>query len=278
MQPQIVTFTLDLLLAQNVPIDQVCIVYLPSNPRYAQAAQRLASEFPGDRYAGRSCHLRKVPVKIASPPPGDPVGEVSTPGEVDAAWRTINDLLAELKAQEQHLHLSLSGGRRMLSLLAFSVAMLHFTPNDHAWHIYTPPEISQQAQEESWMHLQPDSGIRLVEVPLVPWGAYFPGMRDLLGLSPSQARDLQLNWLDRAEERRCQQVWDSLTGRQKEVLHALSQGQSRPQIAETLGVAISTIDTHKKDITQKCRQVWDLEQLDMRVLYQRFRVFLAHKR
>lgn len=270
-QPQIVTFTLDLLLERAEPVDQVVVVYMASNPRYRQAFQTVSGEFAGDRYGGQECRLRGLPVKIGD----SAIAEAHSPAEVDAVWQTFNRLFADLKAQNQHLHLSMTGGRRILALLAFSVAMLHFTPTDRAWHLFTPPEVTEQARDGALMHAGPNSGLSLIEVPLVPWGAYFPGVRRLLGLSPQEARAAHLGWLDDTELANCRKVWDGLTQRQREVLRALAEGQKRNQVAGLLSIDITTVDSHKTEILRRCRKAWSTdERLDIIFLQKRFGPFL----
>ena len=66
-QPQVVTFALDLLLAQGVAVDEVVVIHLAA-PRYRQAYRRLAEAFPGDRYGDRAIHLRGVPICARSAP------------------------------------------------------------------------------------------------------------------------------------------------------------------------------------------------------------------
>src|SRR6266571_2485307 len=49
-QPQIVTFTLDLLLRRGISIYEVIIVHPASSPSIQQSLARLNAEFVGDRY------------------------------------------------------------------------------------------------------------------------------------------------------------------------------------------------------------------------------------
>jgi len=72
-QPQIVTFTLDLLLAQGETIDQVVIVYPASGLRYRESYRRLAGEFAGDLYVTNpaicvvsQCNLETTPWPISA--------------------------------------------------------------------------------------------------------------------------------------------------------------------------------------------------------------------
>lgn len=44
---------------------------------------------------------------------------------------------------------------------------------------------------------------------------------------------------------------DPLTGREREVLQLIAEGQTSREIAETLHVSVSTVDTHRKNIMDK---------------------------
>jgi CRISPR-associated protein Csx14 len=253
-QPQIITFTLDLLLAREEHIDQVVVVFPSTNERYSQAYRKLAAEFPGDIYTfGKCpCHFRAVPIRIGELP----VEDAFTPRQVAAVHETLYRLLRELKAQGQQIHLSLSGGRRIMSLLALEAAMQYFTPTDQIWHIFTPELVSNNVRDGSIMHLPTESGVQLISVPFVPWAAYFPGLAPLLGSSPRQMREATLGWLDDADRRRCTLVWQALTPRRRDTLRAFAQGMSRAQVAKVLCIAISTVDSHRQAIIDTCEDVW----------------------
>jgi CRISPR-associated protein Csx14 len=271
-QPQVVTFTLDLLLARGEAIDQVVIVYPDSNPRYQNAYSRLAQEFAGDRYKNEPCHLRSVTIKIA----GSSLEDIRRPAEVEAVRRTFHDLLATLKDDDNIIHLSLTGGRRIMSLIALSAAMQYLTPVDQIWHIFTPPEFIEEARDGKIMHAPVEVGIRLISVPFVPWVAYFPGLGSLLSRSTQQLREADLGWLSNEERDLCQKVWRQLTQRQRDVLRAFALGLTRQQAAAQLTVEVSTIDTHRDAILVLCRQLWDSYEgrFDMYFLRDRFGPFL----
>lgn len=272
-QPQIVTFTLDLLIERGEQIDQVVIVYLASDMRCRDAYRQLAVEFTGDRYRGRvPCHLRSAPVRMQDHLLSDAV----TPSETDAVWKTFYQLFTDLKNQGQRIHLSVSGGRRMMALLAFSVGMLLFDSADRIWHIHTPDHIVKQVYDGAMLHVPPNSGVVMIEVPLVPWGAYFPGVRTLLGRSPQEVRSAHLGWLDETERSRCRRVWQEITPRQQDALRALVCTTSRIQAADQLSIAITTLDSHKTEIIRACRLAWDTEvKLDIHFLRRKFEPFLA---
>lgn len=271
-QPQVVTFTLDLLLARGEKIDQVVILYPSSNPRYHEAYLRLAQEFAGDRYLNQPCHLRNVTVNLG----GAALEDVRSPGEVEAVRRTLHELLAQLKDAEHTLHLSLTGGRRIMALIALSAAMQYLTPVDHIWHIHTPADLIEEARDGALMHAPREAGVHLVSVPFVPWVAYFPGLAPLLARSQQELREADLGWLDEPERERCRQVWEGLTKRRKEVLRAFALGLARQQVAAKLTIETSTVDTHRDAILKVCRQVWDSyeEEFNIYFLRERFGPYL----
>ncbi len=268
-QPQIVTLTLDLLLERGERIDQVVVVYLAGNPRYQQAFRRLGGEFPGDRYAGRSIHLRGAAVRRGSELPA----EARTALEVEAVRVTFFDLLADLKRQGRRVHLSLSGGRRILALAAMGAAIQHLTPADSIWHVFTPPDVTETLRQTEAMHLPPNSGASLIQVPFVPWAAYFPALRPLLEQPSDQTA--RAAWLAPDERALCQAAWEKLTPRQQAVLAQIAMGRTRQQAADQLRVAPSTIDSHIKAIHAVCRAAWpEGAHIDSAFLRARFGPFL----
>lgn len=271
-QPQVVTFTLDRLLARGEKIDQVVVIYPTSNARYHKAYLRLAGEFAGDRYNNQPCHLRSISIQLN----GAALDDIREAGEVEAARKTFHELFGKLKDENHIIHLSLSGGRRVMALVALSAAMQYLTPADHIWHIYTPGDFIEEARDGALMHAPPQVGIQLVSVPFVPWVAYFPGLAPLLARSSQELREADLGWLDNAEREHCHQVWEQLTTRRREVLRAFALGLTRQQAAARLVIEPSTIDTHRDAILDLCRQVWVTYEgkFDIYFLRERFGPYL----
>ena len=269
-QPQVVTLMLDMLLEQDALIRDVIPIYLPGeDSRSQQGLQKLTREFPGDFYRGRSIHLRPHPVRTDKRSVDDVRDEV----DADAVWRTLHTLLGTLKEQGRRIHLCVSGGRRVMGMLACSVAALHFTHHDRIWHIYTSAEFRERANEGAAMHAGPGDDVRLIQVPLMPWGAYFPGVRQLLSASPAEVIASQSKALDRLDQQRCETVLERLTDRQREVLWALADGATPQDVAEALVIEIKTVDSHKTVILAECRVAWDMpegERLDYRFVREKF--------
>jgi CRISPR-associated protein Csx14 len=273
-QPQVVTFALDLLLVRGELVDEVAVVHL-GRERYLRALRRLGEAFPGDRYAGRRCHLRPVPIYA-----GERLGilqDIRTERDVAAVWRTIHELIRQLKEDRAHVHLLLAGGRRMMAMLAVSTAMLQLEPGDFIWHLYTPDEVQQRARDGAILHA-PDAGIELLQVPVAMLGSYFPAIRALMTVSPEDVLTAQTRWLSQDERGRCLSVWRRLTLRQQDVLRAFAQGMGREEVAALLSVSIRTVDSHKSRILDECRVIWELpesERLDYHFIYRHFEPCLS---
>jgi CRISPR-associated protein Csx14 len=273
-QPQVVTFALDALLAQGEEISEVYLVHLTLNdPRTRQAVSRLQQEFVDDRYAGRRCRLRRIPILAG----GAPLADIRSESDAEATWQTMRTLIAELKAEGRRLHLCLSGGRRMMALLTMSAAALLCDHQDRIWHMHTPEETLQRVKGGAMMHVTPADGVQLIQTPIVPWGAYFPALRTLAQTS-MQAASAQLRQFTAATDPACQQVYDRLSSRQQEVLRAFTAGLRPDEVAASLHITLSTVNTHKTAILAECRLAWGLAEdaaLDYRFLRERFASFVA---
>ncbi len=269
-QPQIVTFALDGLLAQGSPIQEVIIVHpAATDHRLRAALDRLAAEFANQRYAGHPCRFRTVTLVG----PDGPLDDLPDEGSAEDALNTIHTLIRDLKQQRCRIHACISGGLRIMALLTISAAMLHFDHQDRLWHVYTPQSLRERADEGATMHLEPAAGVRLIEVPLAPWGAYFPALRDLASANAGELRQAQVQHMDSQHRDRCRQVLDHLTRRQRETLRAFADGLHPDEVAERLSISIKTVDSHKSAILEECRIAWGLDdhkRLDYQTLHRFF--------
>ena len=171
-QPQIVTFTLDLLLQRGFPISEVIVLHPRASApsRLYRALLRLNVEFSNGQYpqAARAIHFHSQVLEMD----GQPIEDITDDAHADGTLDTIHRLLNELKQQGYRIHLSVSGGRRLMALLAISVAALYFDRHDSIWHLSTPESIREQADEGRLMHVPPDAGTRLIQGPFLSLGAY----------------------------------------------------------------------------------------------------------
>lgn len=272
-QPQVVSLTLDLLLRQAFPINEVIVLHpAPTDPRVQHTLHCLRAEFARQRYTcdGRTidCHLRLHALSHDD----EPLPDVTDTRGAHATRETIHRLMGQLKQQQRHIHLSASGGRRVISLMAISAALLRFDSFDHIWHIYTPPEIRAQVNEGAKMHVPPEAGVRLIEVPFVPWGEYFPHLSQMTG-SAQATQHAQTALLDSQDRAKCAEVFQTATKAQQNVLRQFSAGLTPPKVAERLGISTRTVYSHTKDLLGLAHNAWYLppeERIDYRFLAQKF--------
>jgi CRISPR-associated protein Csx14 len=271
-QPQIVTFALDALLTR-VAINEVIILHpVAHHHRIQTALGRLKAEFADGQYAGCPCRLRIIPLGSST---NDQWEEMSDDASVEAALKTILALFSELKADRHSIHACISGGRRLMALLVLSASMLHFDHRDALWHVSTPAATRERADEGALMHAAPEDGVRLVRVPLAPWGAYFSVLRDA---TVESLQRLYLQQMDSQQRDRCAQVMGQLTQRQRAVLRAFAEGLTPQQIADQLVITLAAVDAHKLVIFRRCRIAWGYppgHHLNYHFLREQFREYLA---
>jgi len=274
-QAQVVTFALDALLVQGEEIEQVMVLHLsPEDERVQRALIQLGREFANDFYAhaNRPCRFRHVVIRDGA----RPLLDIRHEADAVATWQVVHELLTTLKSQGWRVHLCLAGGRRMIGLLAMSAAMLIFDHYDQVWHMYTPSEFLARARDGAIMHARPEDGVRLIQVPLAPWGTYLPGLRALARGTPEQVIGAQIRRLDRSDRACCREVVTRLTARQLEVLRAFAAGKTPQEVAEALCITLKTVDTHKTVILGECRNAWDVPEgrwLDYHFLRDKFGLF-----
>lgn len=253
-QAQVVTFALDALLSAGYPVSRLLVLHMaPHEPRVRRALSQLTAEFAGDRYIGQPLQFRHMPVLASGQPliAGRPLVAIANEQEAVGAWAFGRDLLAGLKHEGAQVHLCLAGGPRILALTLISAAALYCDHQDRLWHLYTPPNFLVQARDGAILHAPADAGVTLVPVPLVPWGAYLPGLRALVapGTAPALAP---------ADAAACNAVWLRLTARQRDVVRVLAHGMLPQEAADALGISLKTLDTHKTQILAECRIAWKL--------------------
>jgi DNA-binding NarL/FixJ family response regulator len=82
-----------------------------------------------------------------------------------------------------------------------------------------------------------------------------PAMRALLSgksyFSPAIAKTLVEDYVRYLRQRGLQDSYDLLTDREREVLQLLAEGRSNKDVANLLGLSVTTIETHRTNLMQK---------------------------
>jgi CRISPR-associated protein Csx14 len=268
-QPQIVTFTLDLLLQRNIPISEVHIVH-PATGRISRAVQLLNNEFLGDRYRnnGQDISFRSHVLRHE----GQPLEDLNDEARADDVLNIMHELIRSFKERHCVVHFSITGGRRLMSILSMSAAILSLDLDDHMWHIYTPDLVRERARDGAILHVAPEEGVHLIEVPLTRLSE---DVRAKLS-SDASAREIiraQEELVEAEERARCELIVSQLTRRRLEVLMAFAEGLHPAEVAERLSISMPTVSTHTTVLLSLCRDAWptrERERLDYRFLQLKF--------
>lgn len=278
-QPQVVTLALDALLDRGYPIGELIVVHLSTqNPRYEAALARLSADFASGTYRNRPLRYRPYPVRLG----GAPMSDIHSEAATDAVLNTFHQLLQQLKQQGIPVHLCISGGRRMLGVLALAAALIYFDYGDRIWHLYSTDEVRAQTHEGATLHLPSGTqGVQLLPVPVRPWGYLFSALHMPPGTDARTTMAAQGAAIDDVEQLRCQQVYARLTSRRRDVLRAFAEGLTPQQVANKLAIELSTVSSHQTVIYQECQAAWDLlptKKVDYRWVRDAFARFFADGR
>ncbi|GJM40641.1 MAG: histidine kinase [Ardenticatenaceae bacterium] len=269
-QPQVVSLAIDALLDRGVRLETVLLIHLDMTaPRMETAVQKIITSLAAPRY--KDISLKFQPIKTSA----GPLADIRDEADAHAAWEAISQLLIQLKNKQHILHVCISGGRQMLGFMTMSAAMLHFGHEDTLWHSYTPDAWLPSTRDGGLMHLPPDAGFQLIEVPMMPWGSYFPALRQLTRpvTNGSDVLAAPRQVLDELEYSRRTAVFQRLTPRQKDVLNALASGLSPREVADELVISLKTVNSHKTIILAECRNAWGMQEsawLDYRFIAEKF--------
>lgn len=256
-QPQVVTLALDTLLAQGEQIDETVVVYLSGQTeRVPQAIRALNREFSNNSYAGRPMRYSALRIRYN----GSIVEDIQSDLEADAVFDTFHNLLPSYKQQEKRIHLCITGGRRLLGMLALSAAQLYFTKTDRVWHLYSSDHIRELSNRGSYLHIDAPNEIQLIQVPLQTWGHMLPWLRGDQSITAKELRSNSQQQIDQAEYKRCREVITRLRPRELDVLREFANGLDPQGVADKLNIVISTVHKHKKTILGECVNAWSLPE------------------
>ena len=277
-QPQVVTFTLDLLLQRGIPISEVVVVYPASYTRLQHSIACLNAEFPDDHYkpTGHLLHFRHHILTQYMTPIDDIIDEQTATGALNA----MDELIRDLKHSGRTIHFSITGGRRLIGFLSFSAALLNFESTDCLWHIHTPEDVRQRVRDGAIMHVSPEDGVRLIEIPFARLAQ--PILTRILSPDPTNTRTIMDTQAARdayEQRQRCRNVAERITPAQRRVLWAIAGGQHPQDVATSLGRSIDTISSHINVLLRECRNTWNIPErtrLDYRFLQMIFTDYVTN--
>ena len=118
-EPQVITYTLDILIAEH-PIDEVIIIHT-DHPAINRNIDILCEEF--DR-TYPNVVLRPIPIINSY----GRVKDFLTQEDLRGLLRTLYIEIRRVRQANRRVHMCISGGRKVMAVVAMSVAQLLFGP------------------------------------------------------------------------------------------------------------------------------------------------------
>jgi CRISPR-associated protein Csx14 len=132
-KPQVVTTAVDLLLRDGCSLREVVVVHHShENSPVNAGLERLRAEFTGFP-AYQLIHFMLYCISG----PAVPLADIESEADAEAAFRGLYRLLLEVKRAEptRPIHLSITGGRKVLAVYGMATAQLLFDDEDRLWYV-----------------------------------------------------------------------------------------------------------------------------------------------
>jgi CRISPR-associated protein Csx14 len=246
MEPQVVTIALDRLLAEGHPIAEVVVVGT-ANPLVRAAWETLAAEFQAGTYPGLI--FRWAPVVTDE----GPVEDFRNPGHLRALLGTLYREVRQARGKGRTVHLLVSGGRKVMGIMAMVVAQLLFGTEDRVWHLITE---GWQPGGARRLHLEPREQSWLVPVPVLRWSEAATLVSTVAELDDPEE---VVAWYERltlqAKEREKEyflRYW--LSPAERAVVRLACQGLDNKAIARALHKSRQTVANQLRGVYEKLRE------------------------
>lgn len=253
VEPQVVTLTLDALREQGFPIVCVCVLHPNErNPSIANAIQRLRKEQNFYRNLGANLRWLFIPIREGDHYPED----FATERDVALLLRVIYKTVKDLKRRGYRIHLSIAGGRKVMTAMGMVVAQLLLDEHDHVWHLLSEGPLLQSKT----MHAQRSDKVALVPVPVLRWSLLPSTVQDiLLWDDPYRAIERQRQLQQHQRWQLLNSFWQKLTPAEREVVRALVQHGGKAEVlAKRLNRSPKTVRNQLQSVYEKYRDHFDL--------------------
>jgi len=255
-EPQVVTLTLDLLLARDRTLGGVVVVHTAATQELISAALRALAQEWGIHPAYAALSFQRAEIVND----GGPVADIDTEAGAAATFRTLYGAMVQAKRQNRRVHLSISGGRKTMSVYGMAVAQLLFDRRDCLWHLLSAGALLTERR----LHAGPGDDVRLVPVPVLRWSAFSPALPDIIRQDdPFEALRRQEEIQEQAgRHRQAFFVEQVLSAAERQAVALLvREGWSDAQIGAHLCKSERTIAHQLSAAYDKARDYFGVEQM-----------------
>lgn len=253
VEPQVVTLTLDALLARGFGVTRAWVLH-PNrrHPAIDAALKRLEAERAFYARHQPPVRLFFVAIRDGSHYPDDFV----TGQDVGLLLRVLYRTVADLKRKGCRVHLSIAGGRKVMTAMGMVVAQLLLDERDFVWHLLSEGALLQSKS----MHAKNPNEVVLVPVPVLRWSLMPSTIQELLVWDdPYRAIERQKELHQRQRWQVLNAFWQKLTPAEREVVKALvKHGEKAAALAKRLNRSARTIGNQLQSVYNKYREHFDL--------------------
>ena len=163
-------------------------------------------------------------------PTYEPIQDVETEENSQAAFRTIFRVVKRYKEQRAIIHFNLAGGRKSMAVFVMSTAQMLFAPGDKLWHLMSGAAFMNSGA----MHDDGQSS-RLVPIPYVSVTSLHPALGMLIASNdPYDILQAQENYLHLMDLQRKEKFLRTLDFDEYQILVGVAQGLNNAEIGSRL--------------------------------------------
>jgi CRISPR-associated protein Csx14 len=272
-EPQVITLALDCLRARGHRITRVIVVHTaPTQDPIRTAFAKLKAELPSYKSATPPVTFRFVPIERED---GTRSADIATEADAGAVFRTLYREVLQAKRAGHRVHLSVAGGRKVMSVYGMAVAQMLFDDGDCLWHVLSEGKLLTDKR----MHAEADDDIVLIPVPVLRWGSVSPALILSKTDDPMQAFQVQQALRDaEATQRKREFLEQVLTEAERDVLKLLVREQlPNKRLAARLRRTQGTVANQLTDIYTKFRAHFNTPDADRAVLIAAFAPLLLRE-
>jgi CRISPR-associated Csx14 family protein len=272
-EPQVITLALDLLRARGHDIGEVVVVHTaPTQDPIRSSLAKLKADLPSYKSAKPPVTFRFAPIEHED---GARPADIATEADAGAVFRTLYREVKRAKQAGRRVHLSVAGGRKVMSVYGMAVAQMLFDNDDCLWHVLSEGKLLAEKR----MHPAADDDIVLIPVPALRWGSLSPARTLSKTDDPLQAFQVQQAWRDAETIQRKREFLErDLTDAERELLQLLvREPMTNAALAARLHRSPSTVANQLSSIFAKFAQHFPVARIDRAILIVEFAPLLTGK-
>lgn len=267
-KPQLITLAVDCLMQSGEKLEEIIVVHTRRERAETQSAlSRLSADLSK---TAPQITLRFLELSNN----GIALQDVTSPDEVDVAFRALYAEVRMIKMQDQAIHLLIAGGRRTLTVFGMAAAQMLFDDRDRLWHISSHPDLEASAR----LHADVNEWARLIPIPVIAWGRLSPVFDILNTVDDPFTAAKQLSAF------RLREQWDlarifiltKISPAELLVVELLiREDLSQNEIAEKLSLSQRTVEQHLRSVYRKAADHWEVANVNQTQLVRLLSLFFS---